>query len=76
MSRPRGSRPRRLGRPARGCTAGRSLAQVTPLNMVLWSEPLIGEAVLKTFGLAGDELTARRFRRWLTQLVGEHLSVP
>ena len=37
---------------------------------------LIGEAVLKMFGLAGDELTARRFRRWLMQLVGEHLSVP
>ena len=53
-----------------------TLFSLVLLNMVLWSEPLIGEAALKMFGLVGDELTARRFRRWLTQLVGEHLSVP
>ena len=53
-----------------------TLFSLVLLNMVLWSEPLIGEAALRMFGLPGDESTARAFRRWLAELVGDHLSVP
>ena len=43
------------------------------INVVLWSEPLIGEAVLAMFGLPADAAGVERFRLWVARLVGDHL---
>lgn len=53
-----------------------TLFSLVLLNLALWSEPLIGEAVLRMFGLPGDQADAGRIRRWLAGLVADRLSAP
>jgi AcrR family transcriptional regulator len=51
-----------------------TLFSLALINMVMWSEPLIGPAVLAMFGLPSDEAGVERFRYWLARLVAEHLA--
>ena len=51
-----------------------TLFSLALINVVLWSEPLIGEAVLAMFGLPGDDAGVGQFRRWLARLVADRLA--
>ena len=51
-----------------------TLFSLALLNVALWSEPLIVEAVLAMFGLPGDEASVARFRGWLAHVVADHLT--
>lgn len=51
-----------------------TLFSLVLINAVLWSEPLIGEAVLAMLGLPADEAGVRRFRHWLARLVADRLA--
>lgn len=51
-----------------------TLFSLALMNVVLWSEPLIGEAVLAMFGLPGDDASVERFRGWLARLVADRLA--
>jgi AcrR family transcriptional regulator len=43
------------------------------LNLVSWSEPLIGEPILQMVGVPADQAGGDRFRRWVVGLVATHL---
>lgn len=51
-----------------------TLFSLALLNVVVWSEPLIVEAMLAMFGLPGDEVGVERFRHWLAHLVADRLA--
>lgn len=51
-----------------------TLFAVALLNLVLWAEPLVGSAMRRSVGLAGDGATASRHREWLARLLEEHVS--
>jgi TetR/AcrR family transcriptional regulator, repressor for neighboring sulfatase len=51
-----------------------TLFSLALLNVAVWSEPLIVEAVLAMFGLPGDEAGVARFRGWLAHLVADRLA--
>ncbi|HYW22915.1 MAG TPA: helix-turn-helix domain-containing protein [Terriglobales bacterium] len=53
-----------------------TLFSLALLNVAVWSEPLITEAVLAMFGLPGDEAGVERFRQWLAHLVAGRLAAP
>jgi AcrR family transcriptional regulator len=50
-----------------------TLFSLVLLNVAVWSEPLIGEALLAMFGLPGDEAGVARFRGWLAQVIADRL---
>lgn len=50
-----------------------TLFSLTLLNVVVWSEPLMVEAMLAMFGLPGDAAGVERFRRWLAEMIGGRL---
>jgi AcrR family transcriptional regulator len=51
-----------------------TLFSLALLNVAVWSEPLIVEAVLAMFGLPGDEAGVARFRGWLAEVVADRLA--
>jgi len=51
-----------------------TLFSLVLLNVAMWSEPLIVEAVLAMFGLPGDEAGVARFRDWLAHVVAGRLA--
>lgn len=51
-----------------------TLFSLALINVVTWSESLIGAAVLAMFGLPGDEAGVERFRHWVAGLVAERLA--
>jgi TetR/AcrR family transcriptional regulator, repressor for neighboring sulfatase len=51
-----------------------TLFSLALINVVVWSEPLIGPAVLAMFGLPGDEAGVERFRHWVAGLVADRLA--
>lgn len=51
-----------------------TLFSLTMLNVVVWSEPLMVDAMLAMFGLPGDAAGVERFRHWLAELVGLRLT--
>jgi len=50
-----------------------TLFSLVLLNVAVWSEPLIVEAVLAMFGLPGDEAGVARFRGWLAHAIADRL---
>jgi|SRR5262245_10279933 len=44
------------------------------LNLVLFAEPLVGSAMRRSVGLAGERDTAVRFREWLVGVIERHLT--
>jgi AcrR family transcriptional regulator len=44
------------------------------MNVVAWSEPLIGRAVLAMFGLPADDAGVDRFRHWVARLVADRMA--
>lgn len=43
------------------------------LNLVCWSEPLVGGPLLEMVGVVGDRAGGDRFRRWVVGLIAAHL---
>jgi len=51
-----------------------TLFAVVLLNLVAWSEALVGGAFRRAVDLPADADTARRFRAWVVELVARHLA--
>jgi AcrR family transcriptional regulator len=50
-----------------------TLFAVELLGLVVWAEPLMGDAWRRSVGLNSDRSTANRFIRWFVALVQDHL---